>query len=505
MSEIVFAVEVTSRAVCVALGTQGLRGAKIERLVVRDLPLPPPPAAATVTADADAELQARARPVLSSLIAELGLRGHAGAFVVPDRDVFTRLLTFPFAPLRRAEMSAAVGGELEGLLPLELDELVFSFDVLPRGSAAADEEGARVLAQAIPLRDARGWLEFAEACGFTAITLLSPLGALAEVAAGRPKPAATVVLIDLEGDRTDVAVLAGNKLMFARSLGRGADDIVRWQQAGAGGAAQAAFDEAGLALWLRDVQQSLQASHDKLGLVPTMAIFSGQAAGAVGQVAGAQLGLPVGGLAELLDTTLSPAGTADHVTVVAAALSRGRDKPTFDLRQGALAIAGDMSFVRAKASVLAASAAAILLFAAAAGWAAYYKENQAYATLSARLKRESLELFGSAKDAKTVLDEAGGSLTAVVSPVPKMTAYDIFVEINDKLPGKDKVTLDVTSLEISADKISLRGSAKTSDEIDLIDSALKSISCFSEASRGQTQTGSKGEKTFQLAYKQTCM
>lgn len=508
----VFAVEITSTAVCVALGTQGMRGAKIDRLIVRDLPPPPPASGSAQLAASDAELMARAKPVLSALIAELGLRGKVGTVVVPDRDVYTRLIQFEFDALRRADLWAAVGGELEGMLPLELDEMVFTFDVLPKASTVTGDVsssstkpvagGMRVLAQAMPLADAQGWIDYAEECGFEALSLLSPAGGIAEAFTSKAAAAKPVLLMHLYAGQTEVALVSGGKLIFARSVSRGAADIAQ-ALGGAGG--QLGLNEAAFALWLRDVQQTVQACHDKAGISPDVAVLTGQHAAALGQLVGAQLGLPVQALDEVTDTATMPVKAADHLAVVGAALSRGRDKAALELRQGVLGVAADMSFLRAKAGVLVGCFAAILLFAAAAGWAAYYKQNKAFTTLSARAKTESTELFGSAKDPKAIMKEAAGTLATAESPVPKMTAYDIFAKINEQLPGKDKVTLDVSSLEISSDKVTLRGSAKTSDEIDLIDTELKKIKCFSEASRGQTQTGAKGEKTFQLSYKQACM
>lgn len=522
MSDAVFAVEISPASVCVVLGTPGLRGAKIDRVVTRPLPLVAGASAAAGGGNPDAELLARARPVVGALIAELGLRGKGGALVVPDRDVFTRLIQFEFASLRRAELVAAVGGELEGMLPLELDEMVFTFDVLPKlttaardpalteeeaaegvksvggAAAASGASGLRVLAQAMPLADAQGWIEFAETCGFEAVSLLSPLGALAELLPSRGAPATPIALVHLDAQHTEVAVFAGGRLVYGRSIRRGAQDLVA-------DAAGAQVVEASYGVWLRDVLQSLQTTRARLGIAPEALVVTGKVSSPLTHLIGRSLALPVRGPATLTGGEGLPVGASEHAAVVGAALARGRDRAVYELRQGALAMAGSMSFVRAKSGLLAGCAAAILLFAAGAGWASYYKQRKAWTVLSARLKTESTELFGAPKEPRAVIAEAASSIAAAHSPVPKMTAYDIFVKISEQLPPKDKVTLDVSSLEISADKVSLRGSAKTSDEIDLIDTQLKNIECFSEGSRGQTQTGAKGEKTFQLSYKQTCM
>jgi hypothetical protein len=86
-----------------------------------------------------------------------------------------------------------------------------------------------------------------------------------------------------------------------------------------------------------------------------------------------------------------------------------------------------------------------------------------------------------------------------------VSAYDLLLEINAKLPARDKVTVDITSLEISEAKISLRGSAKTDDEIDAIIAELAKITCFKDATSGTRETGTKGERRFQLNIRNECM
>src|SRR5207245_6621952 len=101
----------------------------------------------------------RARAVLAQLIAELRLRDDAGYIGVYGDQVFTQVLEFGFKNLRRADLDKAVGGELEGVVPVDLEDMVYAFEQIPaapvpvsevtRGRIAPPSEGMRVLTYAM--------------------------------------------------------------------------------------------------------------------------------------------------------------------------------------------------------------------------------------------------------------------------------------------------------------------------------------------------------------------
>jgi hypothetical protein len=85
-----------------------------------------------------------------------------------------------------------------------------------------------------------------------------------------------------------------------------------------------------------------------------------------------------------------------------------------------------------------------------------------------------------------------------------MSAYDILLTINEKLPARDKLTLDVTQLDINENSVELRGTTKKTEEIDTLEAGLKDIPCLGQATRGTTQSTAEGSQ-FQLSYKISCM
>ena len=192
---------------------------------------------------------------------------------------------------------------------------------------------------------------------------------------------------------------------------------------------------------------------------------------------------------------------------IAAVHDVGGARPTFDLRQGPLAFKVDMSFVKAKLTQVAVAMLVVLVFAGAAAYAGLRKLRAADKVLTERVAVESTEYFGKSKSVPELLALTTGDVGPGESPLPKMSAYDLLLAINAKLPARDKVTLDVTDLDIKDNKINIKASAKTPEEIDQIEAALKDIPCIKagEITRGSTTNGPNGEKNFSFSIRTECM
>src|SRR5688572_19496079 len=112
MASRVFAVDLGAWSVKLVIASPGIRGAMplavVERLV--------PPG--------DEPSETRAKAVLAQLIQELRLKDDTGYIGVYGDQVFTQVLEFGFKSLRRAELEKAVGNELEGVVPVDLEDMV---------------------------------------------------------------------------------------------------------------------------------------------------------------------------------------------------------------------------------------------------------------------------------------------------------------------------------------------------------------------------------------------
>ena len=234
MASRVFAVDLGAWSVKLAVASPGIRGATLYSVIER--PVPP--------GDEPAEL--RAKSVLAGLIGELRLRDDPGYIGVYGDQVFTQVLEFGFKNLRRADLDKAVGGELEGVVPVDLEDMVYAFEPLPpvappaaapgaalaafevapqRGRIAPPAEGMRVLTYAMRRDRAEHLIDLGKDCGFDPRGLLACGGAAIRLVAATPsltraRTDGAVAVIDIGHERTDVVVVAGGKAVFSRSIAR---------------------------------------------------------------------------------------------------------------------------------------------------------------------------------------------------------------------------------------------------------------------------------------------
>lgn len=545
-----FAVDLGAWSVKLAIASPGIRGATLLHVVERMVPV------------GDEPLEDRISQALASLLQELRLSDETGYIGVYGDQVFTQVLEFGFKHLRRSELDKAVGGELEGVLPVDLEDMVYCFEPIPappatgpmppdalRGRVAPPAEGMRVLTYAMRRDRAEQVIELGKRAGFQPRGLLACGGAATKLVAHVPSLAQAraegpVAVIDIGHERTDVVVVSNNKAVFSRSIARAGKQVTErivehWRMPWAtaeqakhsdgfiASQAEPATSEAwdrisrvltpDLTLFARDIRQTLAACRARTGFAPVAAILvgGGSRLRGIGSFLTEQLGIPAWRLGQ--DDILALAGpriSAENVPALpidSAAMTVGMaydaagGRPQFDLRSGALAAKMDLTFLRAKAVQIGAAALAIAAFAAGSAYADLYRLRKAETILATRLANETSEMYGTTKTAAEVLSSTGVSGTAAVSPMPKMTAYDILLEINSRLPPKDKITLDIDRLDIDNQKVEMSGTAKTGEEIDLLISELKKISCFKEIQRGATETGDDGAKKFRLTIPTTCM
>jgi Tfp pilus assembly PilM family ATPase len=554
MASRVFAVDLGAWSVKLAVASPGIRGATLLNIVER---LVPP---------GDEPADVRAKRVLQAMIDELRLRDDTGYLGVYGDTVFTQILEFGFKTLRRADLDKAVGGELEGVLPLDLEDMVYAFEPIPtpaapvpgldtpviaqRGRVAAPAEGMRVLTYAMRRDRAEQLIELGKDVGFEPRGILPSGGAATRLVERVPSLAparadGAVAVIDIGHERTDIVVVQDGKAVFSRSIARAGKQVTQaianfWRMdfdkaeaaKHADGFVASTAEPATNPAWqrihdvlvqeltpfARDLRQTLAACRARTGFTPIAALLVGGGARlrGLGSFMTEQLGLPAWRMTADDATALCglKLGERAHdLPVDASAMTIGMaydcagGRPQFDLRSGALAVKVDLSFLRAKAVPLGAALLSICAFAAVSAYADLYRLKKAEKTLTQRLANETQEQFGSAKSADDVLNLNGpGGAGGTGSPMPKMTAYDLLLEVNAKIPPKDKITLDVDKIDLDPQKVELSGTAKSPEEIDLLVSELKKIDCFNkEVNKGALETGENGVKKFRLTINSQCM
>jgi hypothetical protein len=352
-----------------------------------------------------------------------------------------------------------------------------------------------------------------------------------------------VAVIDIGHERTDVVIVYQNKAVFSRSIPRAGKQVTeaiarnwklpfdRAEQAKHADGFVASNQEPPqsdawakisnvliqeLSPFARDLRQTLAACRAKTGFSPIAAILVGGGARlrGLGSFLSEQLAIPAWRMTR--DDAVAFAGpridpnVATQLPVDTAAMTVGLaydaagGRPQFDLQSGALAAKMDLSFLRAKAVQLGVCALLMAAFAAISAGADLYRLRKSEKALTTRLANESTEVFGAPKSAKEVLGSTSASGGAQASPLPKMSAWDVMIEVSAHVPGKDKITLDIDKLDIDDQKVDITGTAKTPKEIDDLVVELKKIDCFKEPQRGNTDTTDTGTK-FRLTIPSNCM
>lgn len=552
MASRVFAVDLGAWSVKLAVASPGIRGATLLNVVER---LVPP---------GDQPAETRAKAVLAALIDELRLREDSGYIGVYGDQVFTQVLEFGFKNLRRAELDKAVGGELEGVVPVDLEDMVYTFEPIPtpaapapdaaapaeaaRGRVAPPSEGMRVLTYAMRKERAEHLIELGKSCGFDPRGILACGGAAVRLVERTPSLAqartdGAVAVIDVGHERTDVVVVAGGKAVFSRSIARAGKHVTEaiskfwklpWQDAErakhsdgfvASHAEPATSDQwarihsvtvGELQPFARDVRQTLAACRAKTGFTPIAALLVGGGARlrGIANYVSEQIGIPVWRPSGDDVTALAGprlAGSSTQLPLDSAAMTVGMaydaagGRPQFDLRSGTLAVKMDLGFLRAKAVPLGAAVLAIAAFAAGSAYADLYRLRKAEKILAQRVATESADVLGESKSADDVLAVNGPGGGPSLSPLPKMSAYDILLEVSNHVPPKEKITLDIDQMQIDDQKVDLSGTTKTAEGIDLLVSELRKIECFKEVNRGPTDTQQDGSKRFKLTITSACM
>lgn len=549
MASRVFAVDLGAWSVKLVIASPGIRGAML--LNVHERLVPP----------GDGPAEPRARAVLAQMIEDLRLRDETGYIGVYGDQVFTQVLEFGFKNLRRSELEKAVGGELEGVVPVDLEDMVYTFDTLPQppatgpippgaqhGRVAPPTDGMRVLTYAMRRDRAEELIELGSSCGFDPRGVLACGGAAVKLvnhvpSLARARAEGAVAVIDIGHERTDVIVVSGTKAVFSRSIARAGkhvtEAIAKAFYRPFADAEQAKHVDGFIAStaepptsenwakihqvtssellpFARDLRQTLAACRARTGFTPAAAILVGGGAKlrGISPFLSEQLGIPAWRLTE--DDLVAVAGPklgadAMSLPLESAAMTVGMaydcagGRPSFDLRSGALAVKMDLSFLRAKAVPLGAAAIAIAAFAAGSAYADLYRLRKAEAVLTTRLAAETTKQFGEVRTADAVLSTTAPGGVAAISPLPKATAYDVLLEVSNRVPGKDKITLDIEQLNIDDQKVDIQGTTKTSEGIDLLVAELKKVECFTDVQRGPTDTNQDGTKTFRLTILTACM
>jgi general secretion pathway protein L len=357
--------------------------------------------------------------------------------------------------------------ELEAQVPVDIEELVYDYRLLPRAAttdplvalvAAARIENVRTRIQLVA--SALGQEPDRVGCGplpLANLTTLAP--SLAD--------AGPIALVDLGGARTEVVLLAQGEQVFARTLSRGVGGLPETAPALAAELRQT------LASWAAQGGETVQAAYLLGG--------GADAPGAVDYLS-AEVGIPVTLLPALAIEGLAPEDAArvprfaKAIALAIGLVGRPRD---LDLRRGALAFQRGYGFLKDKAPILIGLVAAVLISFLFSTWAelrAISEQKQILERALAVLSRDALGAqTSSAVEAKEALTKALGQEGA--DPLPLMDAFDVIVAISKAVPIT--VTHDIEEFDMQRGHVKINGVVSTTADAQTISSELGKDACFS--------------------------
>jgi general secretion pathway protein L len=420
---------------------------------------------------------------------EEAVRTVAGPLVSPGESIainldggrtFMRRLTIPVAAQK--QLAEVLPYELESELPFELAEAVYDYSLLRR---ASPDDPLTVFAVVARTDDVRAQIALVkdavadepERVAPGGLALSSLVSILPEI--GVPGP---VMLLDLEGDRSEVVLLDRGEPVLARTLSRGVAGL-----------------PASAPALAREVRQTLAAFRAGGGAAPEVGYLVGSGASLPG--ASEFLGVELGVHLEPLPQAHLFEPSAEHLEQIpryAKALSlalaltaRGRG---LNLRKGPLAYERGFGFLREKIPLLTGLAVVILFSFFFSTWADLRALAQEKVLLQAALSSLTHDVFGEPTDDPThateLLDRSTGS--AEEDPLPHADAFDVMVELSQAVP--DGMVHDIEELDVQRGHVTVHGIAPTIPDAQQIAALLKGVRCFQDVKIVRTNQEVGGDR-----------
>ncbi len=358
--------------------------------------------------------------------------------------------------------------ELEALVPVDLEEVVFDYELGRRDEVAGTLDVFTVAARTKHVEErialVREALGREPECVGVAPVELGQLTALFPELAG-PGPLA---LVELSEDVTDVCILEQGRVRATRSLGLGTR--------GFPGTAEQ------LAAQLR---QTLVGHSVGSGGVPQKAYLLGSGASLEGVHAflADRLGLPFetplectldglsGDMARLLPRFARSLATAQR-------LVRGKG---LDLRQGPLGFQRGFGFLKEKTPLLLGLGAAVLISFMFATWAESRSLDRERESLEAQLQSVTGAVFGEGttdpEEAQSLITQSQGQKAE--DPMPYLDGFGVAVAIAEAIPAS--VVHDIEELDVQKGKLTLRGIVNSTEDAQTVSKALDEHRCIEGA------------------------
>lgn len=494
----------------------------------REVPLP------HEAEDADAALRAALAQLLEQLPG--GLPDQV-VVSLPGPSLATHPISLPFSDPRRIE--ATLPFEIEGVLPVDLDEVFYDYQPLgPPGP-----KGTELLVGVVRRADLVSLLALLQEHGLDPRVVTHPALALQNLYTATPPlfevregEDGLVAVVDLGHRRTNVAVgVPGRGLVGARTFAAGGKDLTRAlctdlqlsiPEAEELKHAQGTLDPSGVRTDARRVHDAMVRGLQPLlrELRPTLRAMASRAhkpitrlflCGGTAKIAGIDgyLSRELGMTVERLPTGAELARTegleADHAVAAGQAwalVQRGAAPsaraPRFNFRRGPLAFKGDFHFLRDRMGLLAAFAATLLLLFVFSGLVRNSLLKREEARVDEALCALTQRTLGTCeRNYARALNLMAGQ-ESPTSSIPRQTATQLLAEVVATLPNEPEIIFD--RVEVGLERISLRGTTTSRAAVDDMSTALERHRCFPQVEPGRVETTRDNRTSFGLEIEVSC-
>ncbi|WP_373045546.1 pilus assembly protein PilM [Vulgatibacter sp.] len=453
----------------------------------------------------EAAIDLRLSRAIATVAEQLGgLRADLTAVALPGTSAATPLVTLPFTDAKKVE--ATLGFEVESLLPFDIDDAFYDYQVLSQQDGKSD-----LLVGVVRREEFSQLVEQLHTAGVDprVITLpglgLEPLAADLAVrnGVGHDEQAA---ILDLGHDRSVLTVVQGGSpdgkqpphLVFTRTFSGGGASLPE----GSSDLENDALLRRKVQMLLREVRQSLRAAQTRTRR-PVGRIFL---AGALSQLPGLgallahELNVPVdpvtlpGDAAAKIPAEQQPA-YAQALGLALRAQARGGQK-LLNLRKGAFAYKGDLDYLKGKTSRLVAFAAVLVVLFAGNFWAKLQTVKAQEAKLDDALCQVTQNVLGTCEqDFNIALSKLQGGDT-MAAQIPTASAMEVFTEAITRMPSEAGVKFE--EVDVTLERLRLKGTVDSFDGVDQVVGGLKKSRCIGEIKRGRVQRNRSEKIEFTL-------
>jgi len=467
----------------------GMRGYEVMSCARVAIEPPPPPVAATEDGEGGDEVPEHdgTTRAFAELLEKLGgAKADVVAVSLSGAQAATPIVTLPFSETKKID--ATLGFEVENLLPFDLEEAIFDYQVLSHKPGQSE-----LLVGVARSEDVGSLVDLLKGNGIDprVITLpgLANFSLLADLLTREKAPADSVEgLLDIGPDRTLLAIGRGASsershpsLVFTRAMGGAEPEALH--------------------LAIREVRQTLFSAQTRSRLPLRRLRVVGEYAALDGlcERLERELGVPVERLEKLpgdprgkIPSELQ--GPLAHAFGLALrGMSRGAR--SVNLRKGPFAFRGDLDYLKGKVGRLVAFAAVLVLLVGGNVWMRTNTLRAEEEALDHALCEQTQKVLGTCEtDFNLALSKLQGGDNKA-SQIPTASALEVFAVVTDSMPGID---LRMDEIDATLERLRVRGTVDSFDAVDQVVAAMKKSRCVGDVKPGRVQKNREEKIEFTL-------